>query len=80
MHYISQEKLGCAAVTSNPQISMASDKCLLAHTLCPVQVGCSSFPCVFPSRTQVDGGTSTMNIVSSHCRGKRGHGRLYAVS
>lgn len=64
-----QDRRGCAAVTSKPQIPMACDKCLLAHRIHPGQVGRGSFRCRLPSKTRLDGGGSIPNISSLTAKG-----------
>lgn len=64
-----QDRLGCAAVTSKPQIPMACDKCLLAHRIHPGQVGHGSFRCCLPSKARLDAGGSIPNILSLTAKG-----------
>lgn len=44
MYHISQDRLHCMTVTSNLQIPMACDRCLLAHMTHPPSVGDIVFP------------------------------------
>lgn len=69
MCHTSQDKLGCVAVTSKPQIPMACDKYLLAHMIHPGQVGRGSLQSHLPSKTQLDGGGSISNISSLGAKG-----------
>ena len=64
MYHVSRDKLGYAAVTFNPHISMAYDNICLLTPSYLLQVSCNSFPCCFPCVTQVDAGAATCNIAS----------------
>lgn len=69
MYRVRQDKLVFAAVTSNPQWLIINATC--SHDMSTAG-GLQVFSMLFPSRTRVDGGTSTWNIVSLIAEGKEG--------